>query len=427
MARAAAERDPGRARRSPPAVSSVRSPPACSTTARSWPRGGRSNRPDRARCSASRASSSSAISDSGMAGEATNSAPGAFAAAPVEEAAERLAAILREEDAEVLTIYDENGNYGHPDHIQVHRVGMRGRRARRHIPGLRGDREPRPRARPHAGAGPTEMRDIEDAPDPDDFNIGVAGRPRSPRRSTSAPSSTRSGRPCRRTRARSPRTPSSCSSADEAFKAVFGFEWFIRRRPEVPTRRDLALRLRGEELVFVALTPGGTMRRHRKVVAVTGRGRRPAGHQRCRGTPTAGAAERKPTAVFAKAGPYTVGVETVTIGDRKAEVWYPTSRKAGARQDDGRRTTSRSTSPRACRTSSLEGEHRGAVHDRRVPRRAAGREGTVPARALQPRVQRLPRAVVVPDDAPRVVGLRRDGARLPRARPRRRSSAARLR
>ena len=36
-----------------------------------------------------------------------------------------LAAILRDEDAEVLTVYDEHGNYGHPDHIQVHRVGVR--------------------------------------------------------------------------------------------------------------------------------------------------------------------------------------------------------------------------------------------------------------------------------------------------------------
>ena len=25
----------------------------------------------------------------------------------------------------MLTVYDENGNYGHPDHIQVHRVGVR--------------------------------------------------------------------------------------------------------------------------------------------------------------------------------------------------------------------------------------------------------------------------------------------------------------
>jgi dienelactone hydrolase len=44
--------------------------------------------------------------------------------------------------------------------------------------------------------------------------------------------------------------------------------------------------------------------------------------------PTAGAAEGTPKAVFAKAGPYKVGVQTLTIGDRKAEVWYPTTRKA---------------------------------------------------------------------------------------------------
>src|SRR6478672_1346874 len=63
--------------------------------------------------------------DSGMMGEPTNDAPGSFWTASIEEAAERLAVILREENAEVLTIYDDNGNYGHPDHIQVHRVGVR--------------------------------------------------------------------------------------------------------------------------------------------------------------------------------------------------------------------------------------------------------------------------------------------------------------
>jgi LmbE family N-acetylglucosaminyl deacetylase len=63
--------------------------------------------------------------DSGMMGEPTNDAPGSFWTAPVEEAAQKLAAILREEQAEVLTCYDDNGGYGHPDHIQVHRVGMR--------------------------------------------------------------------------------------------------------------------------------------------------------------------------------------------------------------------------------------------------------------------------------------------------------------
>ena len=63
--------------------------------------------------------------DSGMIGTPENEAPESFWQADVEEAAERLATILREERADVLTVYDDNGNYGHPDHIQVHRVGVR--------------------------------------------------------------------------------------------------------------------------------------------------------------------------------------------------------------------------------------------------------------------------------------------------------------
>ena len=63
--------------------------------------------------------------DSGMVGRPENELPECFWQADVEEAAARLAAILTEENADILTIYDENGNYGHPDHIQVHRVGLR--------------------------------------------------------------------------------------------------------------------------------------------------------------------------------------------------------------------------------------------------------------------------------------------------------------
>jgi LmbE family N-acetylglucosaminyl deacetylase len=63
--------------------------------------------------------------DSGMADEPSNTQAGAFASADIDEAAGRLAAILVEENADVLTVYDSNGNYGHPDHIQVHHVGHR--------------------------------------------------------------------------------------------------------------------------------------------------------------------------------------------------------------------------------------------------------------------------------------------------------------
>jgi LmbE family N-acetylglucosaminyl deacetylase len=63
--------------------------------------------------------------DSGMMGTPANDRPGSFWTTPVEEAAQRLATLLREEQAEVLTCYDANGGYGHPDHIQVHRVGLR--------------------------------------------------------------------------------------------------------------------------------------------------------------------------------------------------------------------------------------------------------------------------------------------------------------
>ena len=63
--------------------------------------------------------------DSGMIGEPSNEAPECFWQCDLDEAAERLATILRDERADLLVIYDENGNYGHPDHIQVHRVGVR--------------------------------------------------------------------------------------------------------------------------------------------------------------------------------------------------------------------------------------------------------------------------------------------------------------
>jgi LmbE family N-acetylglucosaminyl deacetylase len=61
--------------------------------------------------------------DSGSALHEGTMATDRFAARDPHEPAARLAEILREERAHALTVYDEHGGYGHPDHVQVHRVG----------------------------------------------------------------------------------------------------------------------------------------------------------------------------------------------------------------------------------------------------------------------------------------------------------------
>jgi N-acetyl-1-D-myo-inositol-2-amino-2-deoxy-alpha-D-glucopyranoside deacetylase len=63
--------------------------------------------------------------DSGMAGLPDNDAPGCFWQAGVDEAAAQLAAVIREVQPRALVTYDENGFYGHPDHIKAHRVARR--------------------------------------------------------------------------------------------------------------------------------------------------------------------------------------------------------------------------------------------------------------------------------------------------------------
>jgi LmbE family N-acetylglucosaminyl deacetylase len=62
--------------------------------------------------------------DSGMMGWPNNDAPGAFWSTPVDEAAARLSELIERYQPDVIVTYDENGFYGHPDHIQAHRVTM---------------------------------------------------------------------------------------------------------------------------------------------------------------------------------------------------------------------------------------------------------------------------------------------------------------
>jgi N-acetyl-1-D-myo-inositol-2-amino-2-deoxy-alpha-D-glucopyranoside deacetylase len=63
--------------------------------------------------------------DSGMMGTEPNNAPNCFWQADVDEAAAMLVPVIREVRPQVLVTYNEFGGYGHPDHIQAHRVAMR--------------------------------------------------------------------------------------------------------------------------------------------------------------------------------------------------------------------------------------------------------------------------------------------------------------
>jgi N-acetyl-1-D-myo-inositol-2-amino-2-deoxy-alpha-D-glucopyranoside deacetylase len=62
--------------------------------------------------------------DSGMMGTPANEHPRAFWNADLDEAVARAVEVVREVRPHVVVTYDENGGYGHPDHIQAHRVAM---------------------------------------------------------------------------------------------------------------------------------------------------------------------------------------------------------------------------------------------------------------------------------------------------------------
>ena len=63
--------------------------------------------------------------DSGMIGWPQNHRPGSFMDADVEQAANVIASIIDESNGSVVVTYDENGFYGHPDHIQANVVTRR--------------------------------------------------------------------------------------------------------------------------------------------------------------------------------------------------------------------------------------------------------------------------------------------------------------
>ena len=166
--------------------------------------------------------------DSGMDGEPTNHDDDAFARADVEEAATRLADLLREEQADVLTVYDDHGGYGHPDHVQVHRVGVRAAE----LAGTRRVYEStmnRDHIRALMARRADEMADTPDAPDAaemDDFGspesiitttVDVRDFVDSKRAAMAAHAS------------QIPEDSFFLAMPLDAFREAFGQEWFIRR------------------------------------------------------------------------------------------------------------------------------------------------------------------------------------------------------
>ena len=164
--------------------------------------------------------------DSGMAGSPDNLAAEAFCRTDVDEAAERLAAIVAEEQAEALVAYDDHGGYGHPDHVQVHRVGVR---AADLVPGvalyeatINRDHLQRGRQQLADRGVPVDVPDFgPDFGEPESaitHTIDVRAYAAVKRRAMAAHASQIS------------ETSFFLALPEQAFTAGFGFEWYVRSR-----------------------------------------------------------------------------------------------------------------------------------------------------------------------------------------------------
>jgi LmbE family N-acetylglucosaminyl deacetylase len=176
--------------------------------------------------------------DSGMVDTPTTANPECFWQADVEEAAEKLAAILRAHECDVLTIYDSNGNYGHPDHIQVHRVGARAAELAgiAHVFEATMNRDHivrNMRARLKEAAAADNPGDLPDVDSPD-FNLGV------PEAQITTCVDVTGHIDVKRASMRAHASQIGeqsffLSMPDEAFITAFGYEWFIHHGVEPKT------------------------------------------------------------------------------------------------------------------------------------------------------------------------------------------------
>lgn len=174
--------------------------------------------------------------DSGLSpkgGSAEERPDNAFMDADTEEAAKALAAILEEEKAGLLVIYDPAGGYGHPDHVQVHRVGRRAAELARPDVVLEAtvNRDPLVRLLKLAGRFykfPPEfdVRTFESAYSSGEtitHRVNVRKYARQKRASMAAHASQASGGDSDRTLAVMLKVPRPL------YRLVFGTEWYVRR------------------------------------------------------------------------------------------------------------------------------------------------------------------------------------------------------
>ena len=176
--------------------------------------------------------------DSGMAGDPANEDPECFWQADDSAAAGRLAEILIHERADLLTCYDANGTYGHPDHIKVHRVGVLAAEAAGvgavyeatlHRDHFRSSMKELMRMAAEAGLDTSQEQDQADFGDePDEGTIGVEGA------LVTHHIDVRAALDAKRAALRAhvsqiPADSFFVALPDEAFELAFGTEWFIRR------------------------------------------------------------------------------------------------------------------------------------------------------------------------------------------------------
>lgn len=176
--------------------------------------------------------------DSGMLGASANQAPGSFWTAETEEVAQRLATLLAAEQASALVVYDQVGIYGHPDHVKVHRVGVRAAQLAgvAQLYEVTVDREYLHFVETHAvveagfASGPgSHPRDLG-------LTASSLGMP------TVMITTTVDVRPVLAAKraamaahaSQIPETASAMRLPTEAFAAVYGYEWFVRRGPPGP-------------------------------------------------------------------------------------------------------------------------------------------------------------------------------------------------